>query len=392
MSQEFPENESLNLSPLGRFCINGTRPEATKANEIHRLIITPSKHLYLRSNGNLCYRKKPIDYKLGRPWTEGLEPIVYYIVVDDYSKTLFAKTRRAANLTLPEDFVFQAWRPKEETKAFFGRPQKLIVPKNIFDRPLLNLCINAEIQYRHPTSGFEALPHITKEWDHHFSDFADKKIAFETFVDKADKVITDYTNQTDSPWGDSRLSAWKRTVVHPHEVSDPATFRQLLTDPNDLPFETELKLKVIPTSSPLRKFLTHPDSPTKHASPSPIRKPQTEQTDAISENDDWQKMARQAIKLFDFQRLHRILVTLDWTWDMGERVFETIRVPTIKELQNTAIDLLNNVRNNPGSISSLMGMAALNFDGIPFLIFAIEAQFGNDKEQCLNFRRFMDSY
>jgi len=103
-------------------------------------------------------------------------------------------------------------------------------------------------------------------------------------------------------------------------------------------------------------------------------------------------MARQAIKLFDFQRLHRILVTLDWTWDMGERVFETIRVPTIKELQNTAIDLLNNVRNNPGSISSLMGMAALNFDGIPFLIFAIEAQFGNDKEQCLNFRRFMDSY
>lgn len=383
----------------------GRRPEATRGNEIHRLIITPSKHLYLRTNGILVYRKKAIEYKLGNQWPEKIEPIVYYLIVDDYSTVLYAETRRAANLALPEDFLFRAWRPKADAQ-FFGRPERLIIPKNIFDQPLLNLCINGRIPYRHPTSGFEALPHITKEWEHRFTEFANKGLAFDTFNNKADSLIRTYINDsTGSPFGDTRIEAWKRSVTNPREISDPAAFKSLTNEPIDLRDDDEEPQKV-PHASQLRKAIVHnPGAPadrkpvlnrTAHADNNAEKKtpPLAEKTieDLSKGGLTWAQMTNHLLKTFDFERLHRILTILDWTWDLGEKVFEITRVPTETELRNKAIELLNDVETEPGMTSTFSGLTALNFDGIPVIIFGIEGQFGSDKTQSLHFRRFMDAY
>jgi hypothetical protein len=384
-----PFNSSFHvIFPIGR------HPEAKKGNEIHRLIITPSKHLYLRPNGTLVYRKKPIEYKLGGRWPEKIEPVVYYLIVDDYSTVLHAETRRAANLALPEDFLFRAWRPKAEGE-FFGRPERLIVPKNIFDQPLLNLCINARIPYRHPTSGFEALPHITKEWEQRFSEFANKSLAFDTFNHKADALLREYiNNHTGSPFGDTRIQAWKRSVINPSEISDPAAFKSLVNEPLDLPDEDEPEN--VPSASPLRRAIIPESVERTQTKSKPQRSRPTapnQMIEDLSKGDlTWAQMTKQLFNNFDFQRLHRILTILDWTWDVGENVFEIIRVPTEAELRDKALELLQDVKSEPGMTATFSGLTAFNMDGMPVLIFGIEGQFGPDKTQSLHFRRFMDSY
>lgn len=68
--------------------------ELEHSNQLHQLLVSVSRHLYVRKNGILKYQEKPLDIDLPALGKSRREHLVYYIMRDALSGTFFLEIAR----------------------------------------------------------------------------------------------------------------------------------------------------------------------------------------------------------------------------------------------------------------------------------------------------------
>ena len=132
------------------------------SNEIHQLLVTVSRHLYLDKKGVITYQKKPFDVNMNNYGKSNKEHLVYYVLLDHFSGNFIfdlATTRRLLPLA---DFLHFAWRKDKEEDHLYGLPLSVSVPKRISSPALFEGLQNLGIAPFNPTSGFSSGVHIIK--------------------------------------------------------------------------------------------------------------------------------------------------------------------------------------------------------------------------------------
>lgn len=136
-------------------------------NQVHQLLISMSRHLYVLKGGDVNYQKKPFEFDLRTVGKSSKTHVIHYIIRDHYSGVLYAEV--CTNLdTIPvEEFLFRAWS-KKENYLFCGMPTLLVVPKSIreFAPGIIPLLNTLKIEHMEPTSGYQAGVREIRVWEH----------------------------------------------------------------------------------------------------------------------------------------------------------------------------------------------------------------------------------
>lgn len=126
------------------------------SNEVHQLIISPSRHYYVTKSGNLKYQKKPIEINLKQIPDSKINNIVHYLIRDHYSGLFYWEICSVDFMFSVCDFLYRAWS-KKENHPLCGFPDFLTIPKNVqvFFPNLLEFIDKLGITYIQVTSGFQ---------------------------------------------------------------------------------------------------------------------------------------------------------------------------------------------------------------------------------------------
>ena len=132
------------------------RYQSDYSNEVHQLIVTPSKHYFVTKNGQFKFQKKAFEVTLNDCGTQTRKHVIHYLIRDHFSGVFHWEICLAENPIPIYEFLFRAWRKKEEAN-FCGMPDFITIPKNVqsFFPGLLNFIQKAGIAYLKVTSGFQ---------------------------------------------------------------------------------------------------------------------------------------------------------------------------------------------------------------------------------------------
>jgi len=75
-------------------------------NEIHQLIVSVSKHLYILKNGQITYQKKSLDVDLFNCKHSSKEHVVHYLIKDHFSGALYGEVAQSSNLLSLGEFLY----------------------------------------------------------------------------------------------------------------------------------------------------------------------------------------------------------------------------------------------------------------------------------------------
>jgi hypothetical protein len=100
------------------------------SNELHQLLISLSRHLYIAADGRVLYQKKPFDLSLEKVDQSPKNHLIHYLIRDHYSGHFYAEAGASRNLPSAEAFVFRAWSVKDK-HSFQGMPETLSVPSTV---------------------------------------------------------------------------------------------------------------------------------------------------------------------------------------------------------------------------------------------------------------------
>ncbi|MBF5096010.1 hypothetical protein F1643_18130 [Azospirillum sp. INR13] len=145
-------------------------------NQVHQLLVSVSKHFYVRRNGTVAFQWKAIDIDLARLDTAKRNHLVHYLLRDHYSGSFYAETATAENLIDLGEFLHRAWTTKEVYLdqdmpfPFCGMPDALTVPTKVMERfPNVSRLMDAYgIAHIKATSGFQAGVRDLKTWEEDF--------------------------------------------------------------------------------------------------------------------------------------------------------------------------------------------------------------------------------
>ncbi len=124
------------------------------SNQIHQLLVTVSRHFYIKEDGRIAYQETPLSAHLKNVGDASKEPLVYYILRDHFSGNFFQGICSGRKLIPLIDFLYAAWEPKDDKASLAGFPEILSVPKNISTPELLSGLKELGIKPVHPPSGF----------------------------------------------------------------------------------------------------------------------------------------------------------------------------------------------------------------------------------------------
>jgi len=132
------------------------RYQSNYSNEVHQLIVTPSKHYYVTSSGVFKYQKKPFELKLENVDQAKKIQIIHYLIRDHFSG-LFYWEICSSDAPIPiYDFLFRAWSKKQH-HPLYGIPDFMTVPKNVhlYFPILIRFIEKIGVTYIKVTSGFQ---------------------------------------------------------------------------------------------------------------------------------------------------------------------------------------------------------------------------------------------
>ncbi len=125
------------------------------SNQLHQLLVSVSKHLYLGGDGQVKYQDKPMDVNLKNVAKSRKEHVVYYILRDHFSGTFTLKITTTKRLIPLADFLYYAWSEEVgEDKFIWGMPETIMIPRTLDIDGLKPGLAGLNIQVIHPTSGF----------------------------------------------------------------------------------------------------------------------------------------------------------------------------------------------------------------------------------------------
>lgn len=127
------------------------------ANQVHQLLVSVSRHLFITSDDRVRYQKKPFAFTLDNVSRSAKEHVVHYLIRDHFSGHFYAEVGRSTELMEPDVFLMRAWTQKED-HFFCGAPDILTVPASVTHAFawMIDFIAMWEIKVIEPTSGFQA--------------------------------------------------------------------------------------------------------------------------------------------------------------------------------------------------------------------------------------------
>lgn len=157
-------------------------------NHVHQLLISLSKHYYIRKTGDLKYRKKSFDFTLKNVSKSDRIHVVYYLLRDHFSGLYYAEMYPHDGMINLGEFLFRAWLPKRG-QLFYGYPKMLMVPQLVVDLfpGILDLLNDLKIRALKPKSGFSSGTVDIKnfEGEIHFYGFVEKVTKFSSLQENS---------------------------------------------------------------------------------------------------------------------------------------------------------------------------------------------------------------
>lgn len=136
------------------------------ANEVHQLVVSVSRHLWIGKDGAIRYQKKPFEISLAKLGSSTRRHVVHYLVRDHYSGAFFAEIATSPDLPDVRKFLLRAWCRKDQL-SFCGMPEYLTVPKTVDVQfpNLLTWLDELGVEKLEATSGFQAGVRDLKTWE-----------------------------------------------------------------------------------------------------------------------------------------------------------------------------------------------------------------------------------
>ena len=132
------------------------RYQSNHSNEVHQLIVTPSKHYFVTSSGTFKYQKKPFEVKLENINSAKKIHTIHYLIRDHFSGLFYWEICTSIAPIPIHEFLFRAWNKKEK-HPLYGIPCYMTIPKNVqlYFPDLINFIEKIGIAYIKVTSGFQ---------------------------------------------------------------------------------------------------------------------------------------------------------------------------------------------------------------------------------------------
>lgn len=136
------------------------------ANEVHQLVVSVSRHLWVTKAGELRYQQKPFEVSLAAARESEKRHLVHYLVRDHHSGLFYAEVGVSPELPSVREFLRRAWSPKGRL-SFRGLPSAITVPNTVADffGNLLDWLAQIQVNVIPVTSGFQAGVCDLKTWE-----------------------------------------------------------------------------------------------------------------------------------------------------------------------------------------------------------------------------------
>lgn len=136
------------------------------ANQLHQLLVTPSRHITITKDGRLRFQKKALDVDLARLAKSAKEHVVHYLIRDHYSGVFYGELVPGSKLIQVQHFLIRAWSAKEKY-PFCGVPEYISIPKSVEKEfpAIRSLMEKAGIQVTEVTRGFQGGVGDIRTWE-----------------------------------------------------------------------------------------------------------------------------------------------------------------------------------------------------------------------------------
>lgn len=136
------------------------------ANEVHQLVVSVSRHLWIGADERIHVQKKPFEISLSKLATAPKRHLVHYLVRDHFSGAFYGEIAVAPTLPEVREFLVRAWSRKDRL-AFCGVPDHLTIPKTVEVQfaDTRAWVKGLGVQVIEATSGFQAGVRDLKTWE-----------------------------------------------------------------------------------------------------------------------------------------------------------------------------------------------------------------------------------
>ncbi len=185
------------------------------ANQLHQLLVTPSRHITITKDGRLSFQKKALDVNLARLAKSTKQHVVHYIIRDHYSGVFYAELISGSKLIPVQEFLLRAWSEKEKY-PFCGAPEYISIPKSV-ERvfPVIRRLIErAGIQITEVTSGFQGGVGDVRTWESYIRQYCSirEELGFvKAWTPDVTCGLSAYLNCR-HPYREAKINKWSSTV------------------------------------------------------------------------------------------------------------------------------------------------------------------------------------
>ena len=99
-------------------------------NQVHQLVVSVSKHLYVTKAGRMNFQKKAMEVSLETVNRSDKVHVIHYVIRDHFSGLVYAELCPSTQIIPVETFLRRAWS-KKEGHVFCGVPDALTIPKTV---------------------------------------------------------------------------------------------------------------------------------------------------------------------------------------------------------------------------------------------------------------------
>lgn len=196
------------------------------SNQLYQLLVSVSRHFYIKKDGFLTYQEKPMEVNLKSLGKSKKEHLVYYIVRDHFSGNFVIRLTTSTALMPLAEFLHYAWSGPAESKYLWGMPDFLWVPKNIATPELFKGLEVLGVIADNPPSGFASgiriIPSIEEQLFFIMARLSEPTL--EIINQRLDEV---YRYMLNLNFGENKVEKWRENLPQGHP-KNPPEFRKFI--------------------------------------------------------------------------------------------------------------------------------------------------------------------
>ncbi|NLY75052.1 MAG: tetratricopeptide repeat protein [Firmicutes bacterium] len=224
------------------------------SNQLHQLLVSVSRHFYVKKDGFLAYQEKPVEVDLKRLSKTQKELLVYYIVRDHFSGNFVIKLTTSTALIPLVEFLHYAWSGPADDKYLWGLPDFLWIPKTIATPDLFEGLEILGVIADYPPSGFASgiriIPSIEEQLFFIMGRLSEPTL--EIMNQRLDKV---YRYMLNLNFSGNKVEKWRKNLP-PRHPKNPPEYREFMKffmvdqpEKHTIPLLPPAKILKFPTKS-----------------------------------------------------------------------------------------------------------------------------------------------